>query len=192
MALQNVMLDQLRANWGWIALRGAAAAVFGLAAFAWPGFTLVLLTIAWGAYALVDGAFALVAGFRLRDGGKPMWALILVGALGVGAGILTLLWPGMTALALLMFIAAWAIVTGIFQIVAAVRVRREIDNEWMLILSGALSVVFGVLMVLSPGAGALAVTWLIGAYAFVFGILLLILAFRLKGMNAAPAPTPGA
>lgn len=177
------LFEQLRGNWGWMALRGLVAVLFGVLAFAWPGVTLVVLTLLWGAYALADGVFALIAGFRLRERGRPMWTLALIGVLGIGVGIVTFLWPGMTALALLLFIAVWAIVMGIFQIIAAIRVRKDIDHEWLLILAGALSVVFGVLLVANPGAGALAVVWLIGAYAIVFGALLIAFAFRLRKLG---------
>ena len=179
------LLTQFGRAWWLLALRGVAAVVFGVLAFIWPGVTILALVILWGAYALADGILALIAAFRVREGGKPMWALLLIGVLGVAAGIVTFLWPGITALALLMLIAAWAFVMGIFQIIAAIRLRKEIAHEWLLGLSGVLSVVFGVLMVLSPGAGALAVLWVIAAYSIVFGALLIFLGFRLKAHAAA-------
>src|SRR6476619_2481174 len=141
------MLDQLSQNWGWIELRGVAAVIFGVLAFAWPGITLVVLTLFFGAYVLTDGIFALMAAYGRREGRRPVWPLVLVGLLGVAAGVTTFLWPEMTALLLLMFIAVWALFIGIFQIAAAIRLRKEIDNEWMLGASGALSVLFGVLMI---------------------------------------------
>lgn len=116
----------------------------------------------------------------MRDHGKPFWALLIVGVLGIIAGILTFFWPGMTTLVLLVFIAAWALAMGISQIAAAIRLRKAIQNEWLLALSGVLSVIFGVLMLWSPGAGALAVVWVIASYAIVFGVLLIALGFRLK------------
>lgn len=179
----ETMFEQLRSNWGWVALRGVAAIVFGVLAFMWPGLTLVLLALFWGAYALVDGVFALIAAFRVRDNGKPMWMLVLIGILGIAAGIVTFLWPGMTAIVLLMFIAAWAIAMGVFQIIAAIRIRKEIEHEWLLILSGVLSVVFGALMILSPGAGAVAVVWVIAAYSIVFGVMLVALSLRLRKLG---------
>ncbi|BFU96527.1 MAG: conserved membrane protein of unknown function [Nitrospira sp.] len=180
------ILDQLSKNWGWIALRGAAAVMFGILALAWPGVTLVILAIFFGAYALTDGVCALMAAYRRREGRRPVWPLVVVGLLGVGAGIVTFIWPEMTALALLMFIAWWALFVGLFQIAAAIRLRKEIDNEWMLGASGALSVLFGILMITSPGAGALAVAWIIGAYSIAFGVLLVALAFRLKKVADRP------
>ena len=123
---------------------------------------------------------ALIAAWQVRDQGRPFWALVVVGLLGFAAGVVTFLWPGITALALLMVIAAWALVMGIFQIVAAIRLRKEIEGEWLLGFSGVLSVIFGVLMVINPGAGALALLWVIAAYAIIFGVLLIVLGFRLK------------
>jgi uncharacterized membrane protein HdeD (DUF308 family) len=178
--MQTEMLDYLGRNWGWIVLRGVAAVLFGVLAIAWPGITLAALVIVWGAYALADGVLALVAAWRVRDQGRPFWSLLIVGLLGIGAGVVTFLWPAMTALTLLMFIAAWAVVMGIFQVVAAIRLRKEIQGEWLLGLSGVLSVAFGVLMFAHPGAGALAVIWLIGGYAIFFGVLLIGLGIRLK------------
>jgi uncharacterized membrane protein HdeD (DUF308 family) len=182
------VLDQLSKNWGWIALRGAAAVIFGVLAFAWPGVTLVVLTLLFGAYALTDGVCALVAAYWRREGRKPVWPLVLIGVLGVSAGIITFVWPEMSALALLMFIAVWAVFVGVFQIAAAIRLRKEIDNEWMLGLSGALSLLFGLLMIVSPGAGAVAVAWMIGSYAIIFGVLLIALGFRLKKVAGRMVP----
>jgi uncharacterized membrane protein HdeD (DUF308 family) len=178
--MEITMLELLRRNWGWVVLRGVAAVLFGLLAFAWPGLTLAILVLAWGAYAIADGVLALIAACRVRDRGRPFWALLIVGLLGIAAGVVTFLWPGMTALLLLLFIASWAVVMGIFQIIAAIRLRKVIQNEWLLGLSGGLSVLFGLLMFLQPGAGALAVIWLVAAYAVVFGVLLIWLGFRLK------------
>jgi uncharacterized membrane protein HdeD (DUF308 family) len=169
-------------QWGWIVLRGVLAVLFGVMAVTWPGVTLAALVIVWGAYALADGIFALAGAWQVRDQGKPFWALILVGLIGIAAGVLTFMWPGMTALALLMVIAAWACVMGVFQIVAAIRLRKLIEGEWLLGLSGLLSVLFGVLMVASPGAGALAMLAMIAAYAIVFGVLLIVLGLRLKSL----------
>jgi uncharacterized membrane protein HdeD (DUF308 family) len=178
--MEATMLEHLSRNWGWVVLRGVAAVLFGVLAFVLPGITLAVLVIVWGAYALADGILALIAAYRVRDQGKPFWSLVIVGLLGIAAGIVTFIWPGMTALLLLMFIAAWALVMGIFQIIAAIRLRKEIQNEWLLGLSGALSVLFGIIMFVQPGAGALAVIWVIAAYAIVFGVLLIWLGLRLK------------
>jgi uncharacterized membrane protein HdeD (DUF308 family) len=185
--MDTTLLAYLGRNWGWVVLRGVAAVLFGVLAFAWPGITLAALVIIWGAYALADGVLALIAAYRVRDQGKPFWSLLIVGLLGIAAGIVTFIWPGMTALVLLMFIAAWAVVMGIFQIIAAIRLRKEIRGEWLLRLSGVLSVLFGIVMFVQPGAGALAVIWAIGSFAIVFGVLLIWLGFKLK-QRAGPVP----
>jgi uncharacterized membrane protein HdeD (DUF308 family) len=178
--VNDTMWSDLGRNWGWIVVRGIAAMIFGVLALVLPGITLAALVLLWGAYALADGIIALIAAFRIRDRGKPFWALLVVGILGIAAGILTFIWPGMTALVLLAFIAAWSLVMGIFQIIAAVRLRKSIENEWLLGLSGLLSIIFGVLMLINPGAGALAVIWVIGAYAVLFGVLLIALGIKLR------------
>jgi uncharacterized membrane protein HdeD (DUF308 family) len=173
----------LAQNWWLLLLRGIAAIVFGLLAFVWPGLTLVTLVLFYGAFALIDGVLAVIAAVK---GGTPAprWWLALVGVAGIAAGVLTFLWPGVTALVLLFFIAGWAIAVGVFEIVGAIRLRKEIDNEWLLIASGALSVLFGLAVLVMPGAGALALVWLIGAYAIVYGLILVWFALRLRKHGA--------
>lgn len=173
------MLTQLSRNWWAIALRGVFAIIFGILAFIWPGVTLTVLVLFFGAYALVDGLFAIVAALMNRAGERRGWVL-LEGLVGIGAGVLTFVWPDVTALFLLYLIAAWGIITGALEILAAIELRREITNEWMLILGGIASVVFGILLILFPGAGALSLIWLIAAYAIVFGVLLVGLSLRLR------------
>lgn len=180
-------LNTLGQNWWLLLLRGLAAIAFGVFACVWPGVTLVSLALVWGAFAFVDGVSALWLGWQARDSGTPMWPSVLIGVLGIAAGLYTFVTPAFTALALLMLIAAWAIVTGALQIVTAIRVRKEIPNEWLLILSGALSVLFGGMMIASPGSGALAVLWIIAAFAIVYGALLIGVAFRLKKLPARVA-----
>jgi len=172
-------LHALAKNWWLLLLRGIAGIIFGVLAFVWPGITLLTLIIFYGAYALVDGIFAIAAAIRGGEA-QSRWWLILIGILGIAAGLLTFLWPGLTALALAMFIGVWSLIHGIFEIVGAIKIRKEIDNEWWLILSGALSVLFGLVMLLMPGAGALALVWVIGAYSIIFGVLFVAFAYRLK------------
>jgi uncharacterized membrane protein HdeD (DUF308 family) len=186
----DALMGHLRASWGWVVLRGVIAILLGLSAFFMPGITLAALVLVWGAYALADGLVALIAGFRIRDGGGPMWSLVIIGLLGIAAGVLTFVWPGMTALVLLTFIAGWALITGILQVAAAIRFRKVIANEWMLGLGGLLSIVFGLLMLARPGAGALAVMWIIGWYATMFGVLLVMVGFRLRGVVQHLTPKP--
>jgi len=173
-------LQALSKCWWLVLLRGIAGIVFGVLAFAWPGLTLLTLVLFYGAYALVDGILALVAAFTGGTKPVPTWWLIVVGLFGIAAGLVTFLWPGITALVLIVFIGAWAIAHGIFEIVGAIKLRKEIDNEWWLILAGVLSVIFGIVVLVAPGAGALGLVWAIGAYSFVFGILLVGLSLRLR------------
>jgi uncharacterized membrane protein HdeD (DUF308 family) len=161
--------------------RGVAAVIFGVLAFLKPGITLGALTLLFGVYALADGIFALVTAFHAREQGRSIWPFLFIGLAGIAAGVFTALRPGITAFALLILIATWAVVIGVLQIIVAIRIRKEIENEWILGLSGFLSVVFGALIIANPGAGALGVVWMIGAYALAFGILLIMLGFKLKG-----------
>ena len=164
----------------WSMLRGSAAILFGLAALAWPGLTLMALIILFGGYALLDGIFAMIAAATSKTGAGPRWWLSSIGFTGVLTGFLTLFWPAVTALLLLYFIAAWAIATGTLAIVGGVRLRDKIENEWLLIFSGAVAVLFGVLVVIQPGAGAVAMIWIIGGFGIVFGILQVMIAMRLR------------
>jgi uncharacterized membrane protein HdeD (DUF308 family) len=190
-----IVVDELARHWWVIGLRGFAAILFGVLAFVWPGMTLAVLVLLFGAYALVDGVLTLIAAFR--GGVQHRIAMLVEGVVSVLAGLAAFVWPGLTALVLLYIIAFWAIVTGALEIVAAIRVRRAISNELGLVIGGVLSVVFGVVLLIAPGAGALAVIFLIGAYAVVFGIALLGLAWRLRehhqtAIGGAPLGGPAA
>ena len=178
------VLHMLARNWWAVALRGLAASLFGLLTIFLPGVTLVTLILLFGAYVLVDGVFNAIAAFRSAS---HHWALLIEGLIGILAGIVTFAWPAMTAIALLYLIAFWAILTGAFEIAAGIRLRNVIANEWALILMGALSLLFGVFILFAPGAGALAIVLWIGVYALIFGILLLALAFRLRGFRHVTA-----
>ncbi len=180
----HLIRDALSRNWWLLLLRGICAILFGVFAFAWPGVTLLSLVLVFGAYALADGILALAAAVA---GGAPAprWWLAVAGLSGIAFGILTFFWPGMTALLLVSFIAAWSIVTGVMQVVGAIRLRRAIDNEVLLITSGVLSVALGVVLIAWPGLGAVAVLLVIGAYAVLYGVLLVSLALRLRRLGLA-------
>ena len=184
------MFSELLARHWWLfLLRGLISILFGVLAFVWPGITLASLVLVFGAFAFADGVFALVG--AVRGGGRePWWLLILEGLVGIGIGIITVVSPGITALALLFYIAIWAIATGVLEIGSAIALRKEIEHEWLLGLSGLASVVFGVLLIARPGAGALTVLWLIGGYALVFGVLLVMLSFRARRLSARATPLP--
>ena len=170
-------------HWWVVLLRGRLAILFGVLAFAWPGLTAVILVTIWGVYALFDGIVGIIAGI------KGKWtSLVVLGLLGIAAGIVALLWPGLTAISLLWVLAIWIIVAGSMQIGAAIRLRKEVQGEWMWILSGILMVLLGIVFFLRPGAGILSVTWLLATLAIVWGILLVMLSFRLKGLRGQLAP----
>jgi uncharacterized membrane protein HdeD (DUF308 family) len=177
--LMRPMLDGLARNWWLILLRGICAIIFGLLTIVWPGLSLFTLVILYGVFALFDGGLAIGAAI-MGDTPAPRWWLGLVGVLGIAAGAVTLAWPGITGFVLLFFIAGWAIAAGVFEIVGAIRLRKEIDDEWLLIASGVLSVLFGVLILMFPGRGALGLALVIGIFALVYGVLLAGFALRLR------------
>lgn len=175
-----MLVQNFTTNWWLVALRGAAAVIFGILALLLPGLTLAALVLLFAAYAIVDGVSAIVTGLRGEKPGRN-WLLVLLGVAGVVAGLLTWFWPGLSALALLLVIGGWAIVTGVLEIAAAYRLRSVLRHEWLVAFNGVLSVLFGIFVLLFPGAGALALVWLIGWYAIASGVALLVLAFRLRG-----------
>ena len=176
------MLEAMTRNWWAVGLRGVFAILFGIAAIAWPGAALWALIIIFGAYALVDGVFALVeAVMHWRESRR--WPLLIEGVIGIILGAIALVTPVIAVLAWVYVIAAWAIVTGVLEIVNAIHLRKHISGEIWMLLSGLISIVFGLLLTFWPLEGALAITWLIGIYAVIFGIFLLVLAFKLKGIN---------
>jgi uncharacterized membrane protein HdeD (DUF308 family) len=177
-------------HWWALAIRGAIAILFGLAALLRPDIALAALILLFGAYALVDGVFAIVGVFGGTRSGTPRWLLLLEGVVGILAGIIAFVNPGLTAIALLYLVAAWAVVTGIAEIATAIRLRQEMTGEWALILGGILSVIFGLLLAVLPGVGILSLIWLIGIYAIVFGVLMLIAAFRVRGRDSQRGERP--
>ena len=170
-------------NWWLLLLRGLVAIVFALLTWAQPGVSLAALVLVFGIYVLADGLLGVWSAIAKRRDNRHWWLLLLWGVVGIVVGVMTFIMPGITGLVLLMYIAAWAVITGVLQIVAAIRLRKEIKGEWLLILSGLVSVAFGVLLFLQPGAGALAVAWIIAAYAFIFGVLMVLLAFKVRKLG---------
>lgn len=173
-------LNRLPMRWWAIMLRGVLGIVIGIVAFFMPISTLLALVYLFGGYVLVDGVLNLVAAWRQTTGQKPWWALLLAGIAGIGAAVISFVWPGITALALVYVVSAWALMTGVFEIAAAVKLRKEIEGEWMLALSGVVSIVLSFLLAFFPDAGAIGLVWYLGAYAMVFGILMLALGWRLR------------
>lgn len=173
----------LASNWWALALRGVFAILFAILTFAIPGMTIAVLVILFGAYALVDGIFAVISAIRAAQGHRRWGAFLAEGGVGILAGIVTLTMPAAIAAVLVYIVAFWAIVTGVLEIAAAVRLRRHIQGEWMLILSGIISVLFGIVCFWAPGVGALAIVLWLGVYAMIFGVLLLSLAFRIRAIH---------
>ena len=182
--LPHPMLHALAKNWWLLLIRGLVGILFGVLAIAWPGLTLLFLAILYGAFALADGILAVSAAIRGGTSTPRLW-LALLGLAGIAAGVLAFVWPGMTALVLLYFIAAWAVVIGVTQIMGAIALRKEIDNEWLLIAGGTLSILFGLALFVRPGAGALALAFVIGAFAIAHGILFVLFALRVREFQKA-------
>jgi uncharacterized membrane protein HdeD (DUF308 family) len=179
-------MKQYLAKYWWVfLLRGIFGVIFGVLAFVMPGLTLATLVIVWGAYAFADGIFSLWSAASGSAHGDDRWLVGLQGVIGLAAGIITLTMPGATAIGLLIAIAAWSLVVGVLQIAAAIELRKEIEGEFWLGLSGLISVLFGLFIIARPGEGALAVIWIIGSYALIFGIFLVAFAFRIKGRGQA-------
>jgi uncharacterized membrane protein HdeD (DUF308 family) len=182
------MLSSVTRNWWVAALRGTLAVVFGVAAFAWPGITFEVLVLLFGAYAFVDGVLLLTFGFWAAGAHQPWWPLVLGGMVGLATGVLTFAQPQAMALALVYVVGAWAIVVGILTIVAAIRLRQIITSEWLMGLGGALSIIFGLLVIAQPGAGALTLVYLFGFYAILAGIAQIGFGVRLRSLGQSLAP----
>ncbi len=176
------MLNSMSHSWWVFALRGVAAIIFGILAFISPAATILALVIVFGAYAIVDGVLAAIVSIQMRKAVNQWWVGLIEGLVGIFVGIIALVYPLLTASALLLLIAFWAVVTGIMEIIAAIRLRREINNEWMLILGGILSVILGVILIAFPILGSVGLIWTIGFYAIFFGVLMLFLAFKVRGI----------
>ena len=180
------MIDTLVRNWWALLIRGIAAVVFGLLALLWPGAAGWALVILFGAYAFVDGIFAIVAAIRAAEQHQRWGALLFEGIIGLVIAAIVFFEPRSAAIGLYITIAIWAFLTGIFEIVAAIELRKVIPNDWLLLLAGIASLLFGVLMIVYPLAGALTVIWLIGVYAIVFGVIMIGFALRLRSRVPLP------
>lgn len=185
------MLDVLSRNWWTFAVRGIAAVIFGIVALAMPGIALLVLVFLFGAYALVDGVFALIAAVREAEAHNRWAHLLFVGIFGILVGAITFFYWQITAFALLYLIAAWAVVTGILELVGAFELRRHLPGDLWWVLAGLASIAFGIVLILRPLSGALAVVWIVGIYAIVFGGFLIALAFKLRGLKRPSAAVPG-
>ena len=187
--MESIVSDRIvsavTGRWWSFVVRGVVAILFGVLALAMPGTSLLALVLAWGAYTIVDGVFTLMLALQRGRAGERWGWFLVEGIVAIAAGVLTFAWPAITGLVLLIVIAVRAVVAGVAEVVAAIRLRRVIRHEWLLAASGVLSVAFGLLLLVYPGAGALAVAWLIGSYAIVFGVLLTGLGLRLYRWHRA-------
>lgn len=181
----NELIRVMAANWWVLALRGTAAVLFGIIALLAPGLTVYALLMVFGAYAVFDGVLAVFTAFQRKSDDDRWWAWALDGILSIAIGFMALFWTEATALAFIIWMAIWGVISGVFRIVAAIRLRHEIEGEWALGLSGALLVVWGVLMARLPAAGLLSLAWLIGTFAILIGVTLIVLAFRLRKIKDA-------
>jgi uncharacterized membrane protein HdeD (DUF308 family) len=185
-----VLFEHLIRHWWMLTVRGAFAVILGFMAMIWPGITLLALAVVFGAYALVDGLFAGIGAIRAPSGTRTM--LVVEAIIGIVFGLVTLLWPGITVLAITLLVGFWAIVSGITEIATAISLRREISDEWMYVAFGAVSVLFGLLVAIWPVSGALAVAWLIGVCAVIYGVFLIAVSLRLRTLGGGrPAPVIG-
>jgi uncharacterized membrane protein HdeD (DUF308 family) len=179
------MLTTMTHYWWLMVLRGALAILFGIAAILWPGIAFATLVLLFGAFAFASGVITTWTALSLRKRNENWMAFLIQGLFGLAIGLIALFWPFVTAGAIILLIAAWALITGLIEVAAALRLRREIENEWMLILSGALSMLLGLMFAFFPAAGIWVVTWFIGVYAVVGGVALIQLGLRLRRMRGA-------
>ena len=189
--LEAISAQVVLQNWWMLVLRGVLALIFGLIALFFPRILLFAFIVVFAVYAIIDGVFSVIVAIRERESWKRWGWVLAEGILSILAGIFALVFPGLTALILLYIIAAWAILTGITEIVAAVALREYLSREWALVLAGALSLAFGILLFAFPGAGILSLLWLVGVYSLVFGVLLIIRAFQLRAWASTVRAQPG-
>mgnify|MGYP005817980937 CR=1 FL=1 len=174
------MLVVFAGNWWVIAIRGLIALLFGIVAFLWPGVALTMLALLFAAYALLDGVLILLAAYWRVSRHDRWWMLAFEGLAGIAVAVLTAAWPAITVLALLYLVAAWAVITGVLELSAAARLRRYLEGEWLLAIAGAVSILFGLLLMIAPIAGQIVLAWWLGGYALFFGVMMLVLAAKLR------------
>jgi uncharacterized membrane protein HdeD (DUF308 family) len=184
------MFNLMTQNWWAIALRGVAAVLFGIAVFMRPGITLLVLAPLFGVYALFNGIFAVIEAFSRDVSRERWWALLVEGVISIVVGAMILIWPGLTAIRLLFLIAFWAIMTGVFEIITAIRLRHEIRGEWVMALIAILSMAFGLLLLAFPASGAFSVILMIRAFVFAIGALMIALAFKLRSLRRPGGEVP--
>lgn len=175
------ILDNLTRNWWILLVRGLAAIAFAGVTWIWPGLTITVFVLLFGVFAGADGLLAVWGAVTGPKGDRDRWVLLLWGLIGLATGALAILAPGLVAASFVLLMAGWAILTGVLEIVAAIKLREQIRGEWILVATGLASIAFGALLALQPGAGAVALSWLVAGYAFLFGVLLVVLAFKVKG-----------
>jgi uncharacterized membrane protein HdeD (DUF308 family) len=181
-----VLARHLARKWPLLLARGVAAVLFGVLAMAVPGVALLSLILVWGIYVIADGAFSLWAAATGEvSEGASRWWLAVVGGAGIAAGIMAWVWPDVTALTLIVLVASWAILTGAMQVVGALKLRKEIEGEWLLGLSGVLSIALGVILLTQPGGGSVAIVWALGAFGVLSGAVQIALALRMRRIAKA-------
>jgi uncharacterized membrane protein HdeD (DUF308 family) len=176
------MNELLMKSWWMLALRGVAGIAFGVLALMWPGVTLLVLVALFAAYALITGAVSVIGAIRNRASDDKWWIVLLLGLVSVAAGVGAVLLPGLTLLVLVLLMGVNALITGVLDIAIAIRLRKTIQREWLLVLAGVVSIVFGVLVFMFPAAGAFALVWMVSFYAMLSGILLLALGLRMRSL----------
>lgn len=177
------MLKSLADNWWMVLIRGLFAVIMGIVAIMWPGITVMSLLMVYGIFTIADGITAIWIGVAAKHGQRIWWEMVATGVLAILAGLVAALWPGLTAMVFVVMIGVFAIIRGVFEIVAAIQLRKVIDDEWMLILSGVISVLFGGMLVARPGEGAIAMVLLIGAFMIAIGAMMIGLAMRLRHVS---------
>ena len=185
------MLNVLASNWWTVLLRGIVAILFGLLAIFWPEISISVLVLLFGIFAIADGIFSIISELRRYGERARWWVLVFEGLAGLGIGIVAIIWPQITAVVFIYLVAFWGLITGVLEILAAIRLRNALEGEWILVLTGLLSIALGILFILYPNAGLIAMIWILGIYAILFGILLIALSFKLRDWKNTYLNPPG-